>query len=447
VRSITAELIWAENRFQQGLSILVDEDRIAEVGPVDEVAGTDQVEDWGRVAVVPGTVNAHGHAFQNLFKGFADDRPFESWRDDVLYPFSERLNEHAIYVGALFAFAEALLAGVTTTVDFFYLHDASNENAEAVIRAARDVGIRLVLARAFYDPEAPTSAPARYREPAGEAAERCRSLADAHQDDPFIEVQPAPHSLHAASPETISVALELAAAMGCPCHLHLAEAAYERELVQSRYGVTPVRLLAREGLLDPRLLTVHTVWVDDEELDLLAEAGAGVVHCAGANAFLGDGVARLPEMLSRGIRVALGPDGGCANNRQSVFDEMRQATLMAKARLIDGGAINAATAFRLGTAAGAELLDISAGSIKPEALADLVALDLDDLSLQPLATIDRQVVNSMQPTAIAKVMVGGRVVVDGSRLTQLEPGMIQALVAEVTSGWEIPPDSWRHASR
>ena len=81
------------------------------------------VEDWGAVALVPGTVNAHGHAFQNLLKGFADDLPFDEWRDRILYPFSEKLDGDAIYTGAVFAFAEALLAGVTTTVDFFYLHD------------------------------------------------------------------------------------------------------------------------------------------------------------------------------------------------------------------------------------------------------------------------------------------------------------------------------------
>ena len=130
-----------------------------------------------------------------------------------------------------------------------------------------------------------------------------------------------------------------------PCHLHLAEASYEVEQVRERYGTTPVRLLEREGLLNDRLVTIHTVWVDDEELDMLAAARTGVVHCPGANAFLGDGIARIPEMLGRGIRVALGPDGGCANNRQSVFDEMRMATLVAKARLTDGSALDAPTAF------------------------------------------------------------------------------------------------------
>lgn len=435
---IKASLVLLDNRFEQGPIVLVEGDRIAALLSEAEVPEGTEILDWGRVALVPGTVNAHGHAFQSLLKGFADDRRFEDWRDAVLYPFSERLGPEEIYAGALFAFAEAVLAGVTTTVDFFYLHDAGNDNALEVIRAARDVGVRLVLARAFYDPDAPTAAPARYREPAAEAAARLKDLAGRFAGDPWVSVQPAPHSLHAASPETIGLALELAGALEVPCHLHLAEAAYERALVRQRYGTTPVRLLHERGLLGPDLIAVHTVWADDEELDLIAAAGAGVVHCPGANAFLGDGIARLPEMLRRGIRVALGPDGGCANNRQSVFDEMRTAGLLAKARLKDGAALDAPAAFELGTRAAAEMLRVDAGSIEPGRLADLVALDLDDLSLHPLATLERQVVNSMQQTAIAKVMVGGRLVVDEGELVTVDAAEVARAVAKATAGWVRP---------
>lgn len=309
MRAVKAARVWHEGAFASDSALLLEgADCHGVVGdaaiPHDAV-----VEDWGDVALVPGTVNAHGHAFQNLFKGFGDDRRFESWRDDVLYPFSQGLDAHSIYVGALFAFTEALLAGVTTTVDFFYLHDDGNDNALQVIAAAKEAGINLVLARTFYDVDAPTNAPSRYRESPKDAAERCVSLAERFQGDPSVSVQPAPHSLHAASPESIGTALDTARALDTSCHLHLAEAAYERAQVEERYGATPVRLLAKEGLLDERLVAIHTVWVDDEELDLLAEANVGVVHCPGANAFLGDGLARVPEMLSRGMRVALGPTG------------------------------------------------------------------------------------------------------------------------------------------
>ncbi|MDQ3981385.1 MAG: amidohydrolase family protein, partial [Actinomycetota bacterium] len=180
---------------------------------------------------------------------------------------------------------------------------------------------------------------------------------------------------------------------------------------------------------------IHTVWADDEELDLLAESGAAVVHCPGANAFLGDGIARLPEMLGRGIRVALGPDGGCANNRQSVFDEMRHASLMAKARLTDGSAVTAETAFDLGTRGGGDVLGLPVGSIEAGRRADLVALDLSDPSLWPVATLRKQLVSSIQQTSIAKVMVGGRLVVEDGRPTTVDEADLRARVEALASRW------------
>jgi len=438
MRAITADLIHDGSGFETGRALLVEGDRSAGLVSVDEIPEGAETEEWGVVALLPGTVNAHGHAFQNLLKGFADDRMFDDWRDDVLYPFSEHLDGEDIHTGALFAFAEALLAGVSTTVDFFYLHDGGNDNAQRVIEAARVAGIRLVFARAFYDEDAPSAAPARYREKAHEAAARCKELAFEYEGDPLVSIQPAPHSLHAASPETIACALEVAHELDVPCHLHLAEAAYERAQIEERYGTTPVRLLQREGLLGSRLVTIHTVWVDDEELDMLSEADVGVVHCPGANAFLGDGIARVPEMIERGIRVALGPDGGCANNRQSIFEEMRQATLMAKARLRDGSALTARAALALGTTAGGDLLGLPVGSFEAGHYADVVALDLDDLSLQPLATLEHQVVSSMQATAVAKVMVGGEIVVDGGRPQRFDLAELRARIAETTRGWTRP---------
>ena len=435
-RAIAARAIYDDGAFRAGRAVVIEKDTVVEV--IDRAAVDGPVDDWGEVALVPGTVNAHGHAFQNLFKGIADDLRFERWRDDVLYPFSEELDTDAIYVGALFAFAEALLAGVTTTVDFFYLHDASNENAEAVVRAAHDVGIRLVLARAFYDPDAPTRAPKRYREDPHDAARRTRELASLLSDEELVDVQPAPHSLHACSPETLGIARELAAAMGRPWHLHLAEARYEVEMIQERYGTTPVRLLAREGLLDERLVAIHAVWLDDEEMDLLASAGTKIVHCPGANAFLGDGIARLDALLRRRIHVALGPDGGCANNRQSVFDEMRLASLLVKARLTHGGALQAGDAFALGTTAGARILDLPIGSIEAGRKADLVALDLSDLSLQPTAHLARHIVNSMQATAIERVMVGGEVVVERGGPRRIDLDDLRARIARLTDGWQRP---------
>ncbi len=432
--AIRAPLVHVAGRgFQPDTSVIIDGGRIVSVVSRDQEPPDAVMEEWEDLAIVPGTVNAHGHSFQSLLKGLGDDRRFESWRDDVLYPTSEKLTRSGIYSGALFAFAEALLAGATTVVDFFYLHDDGNENAERVIEAARTLGVRLVLARAFYDPDAPTPAPARFREPHDVAAARCRGLAEAHAGDPMVSIQPAPHSLHAVELETIAVARGLALDLGVPWHIHVAEAAYERIVTQKRFGRSPVRTLAEAGLLDRSTVTIHSVWVDDEEIELLAASGAGVVHCPGANAFLGDGIAKLPEMVAAGVRVALGADGGCANNRQNIFQEMAMASQLAKARTHDGAAMDAHIAFDLGTRMGGDLLGLPVGTIAPGMHADLVGLDLLDLSLQPFEHLQRHVVNSMQPTAIRRVMVGGKIVVDNGRLTQMEHGELRRRIDDTVN--------------
>ena len=166
---LSPDLVLLDGRFESGRAIAVADGRIADVGAVPPGGAAAEVERLPRRALLPGTVNAHCHTFQSLLRGLGDDLDFMAWRDRVLYPYSTRLDREGIYLGAAFAFAEMLLHGATTCVDFFYLQDEGNDNALAVIRAARDTGIRLVLARTMYDWD---GAPARYRETPADAARR-----------------------------------------------------------------------------------------------------------------------------------------------------------------------------------------------------------------------------------------------------------------------------------
>src|SRR5947209_13713023 len=199
-------------------AVAITDGRIAFIGAASAAEPGDVM--LAGKALLPGTVNAHCHTFQSLLRGLGDDLDFMSWRDRVLYPFSERLDRAAIALGAAFAFAEMLLHGVTTCVDFFYLQDEGNENAEAVVEAARRVGIRLVLARSMYDWE---GAPRRYRETVADATRRTRELITAHRKDATTLVHPAPHSPHGASPAMIRAGWEVAETEQVPFHIHVAE--------------------------------------------------------------------------------------------------------------------------------------------------------------------------------------------------------------------------------
>jgi 5-methylthioadenosine/S-adenosylhomocysteine deaminase len=185
------------------------------------------------------------------------------------------------------------------------------------------------------------------------------------------------------------------------------------------------------------MIGVHCVWLDDEEIALMGTRGAGLAYCPGSNMFLGDGITRVPEMLRAGVRIGLGTDGGCTNNRLSVLDEMRACSLLQRVRLLDGTALSAETAFDLGTRSAGALLRLETGVVAPGQLADLVAIDLAHLSLQPRHDLLKSVVYAMSPEAVTDVWVHGRRVVEHRRLATTSEDELVARVAALTKGWTI----------
>jgi 5-methylthioadenosine/S-adenosylhomocysteine deaminase len=426
---LAPDLVYAGRRFQPGLGVDFAGGRIVAVGPDSGESGA--LELAGK-ALLPGTVNAHCHSFQSLLRGLGDDLDFMAWRDRVLYPYSTRLDRDGIYLGAAFAFAEMLLHGATTCVDFFYLQDEGNDNAEAVIQAARDVGIRLVMARAMYDWD---GAPARYRERPADAARRTGDLIARYAKDPMVRVQPAPHSPHGASPAMIRAGFEVAQSADTLFHIHAAEGQYEGARTLAEHGATPIRYLDKLGVLGERMIGVHCVWIDEEEIRLMGERGAGLAYCPSSNMVLGDGITPVTELRDAGVRIGLGTDGGCTNNRLSVFEEMRMASLLQKVRHLDGTRLPAEDAFQMGTRDGSRLLGLDAGDIKEGMLADLVAVDLGHPSLHPPTSLLKSVVYAMSPQAITDVWVHGRRVVENRRLATVDQDALMARVAALTRGW------------
>src|SRR5436309_4042345 len=219
----------------------------------------------------------------------------------------------------------------------------------------------------------------------------------------MVTVQPAPHSPHGASPAMIRAGWEVAEANDTPFHIHVAEGRYEGERTLAEHGATPMRYLDKLGVLGARMIGVHGVWLDDEEIRLMADRGAGLAYCPSSNMILGDGITRITEMKDLGILIGLGTDGGCTNNRLSVFEEMRMAALLQKVRHLDGTRLPAEDAFTMGTMGGAALLGIDAGDIAPGRAADLVAVDLAHPSMLPPTSLLKNVVYAMAPQAITDV--------------------------------------------
>jgi 5-methylthioadenosine/S-adenosylhomocysteine deaminase len=390
--------------------------------------------DWSRRAMVPGTINTHNHSFQSLLRGIGDDLPFLEWRDKALYHYSPRLGADDMATAALFAFGEMLLHGVTTVCDFYYLNAQGNDRAAATIDAARRLGIRIVLARCFYDWD---GAPEAYRETVPQAVANFEAL-HARYRDPIrhlVTVQPAPHSQHGASSAMIEAGAGCAEDAGVPWHIHLAEEKYQVEDSLQRFGRRPLIAVGELQVDMSSMIAVHGCWFDDGERALLAERGGCLAYCPGSNMFLGDGVTDVVDLLARGVRVGLGTDGGCSNNRVSVFDEMRAAALLQKVHRTDGQAITAEACFELGTRTAGEVLRLPVGRIAPGYRCDLVALDLDDPSLWPVQALEKNVVYALSPRAITDVVVDGQEVVIARQLCHVPLDEIQVRVAQLTGEW------------
>ncbi|MCY0870286.1 MAG: amidohydrolase [Firmicutes bacterium] len=419
-------------RVQTEQAVAVSGGDIIAVGDREQLArefATASIVDWHGLALVPGTVNAHNHSFQSLLRGIATDEPFLQWRDRALYAHTPLLTPDVLYAGALLAFGEMLLCGVTTVADFFYVHGPNDERDLAIIRAARDLGIRFVMARTMYDW---SGAPALYRETVADAVSNTRALAERFADDPLIDVHPAPHSPHAASPDMIRAGHRLAAELGTPFHIHVAEEPFEVEGTLREHGLRPVHLLDHLGVLDESLIAIHLVWLEDSEIHLLGDRRAGLAYCPSSNMFLADGVTRIPDLLAAGVRVGLGSDGACSNNRVSVFEEMRMVSLLQKVARLDATAVNATSAFTMGTLGGAQLLRLPSGDIAPGLRADFVGLDTSHLSLAPYAPdkLVSHIVYSMQPDAVRHVVVHGRHIVLDGTLQTVPRARIGQLVAD-----------------
>ncbi|MEZ4359642.1 MAG: amidohydrolase family protein [Kofleriaceae bacterium] len=438
-RVFTADRALIEGEVRGATAVLAVDGRIERVGdPADVLAdpravGAERIT-WDRRAMIPGTVNAHNHSFQSLLRGIGDDLPFLEWRERALYQVAPRLSAEDMGTAALFAFGEMLLHGVTTVCDFFYVNAQGNDHAAATIEAARRLGMRVVLARCFYDF---AQAPAAFRETVPQAVANFEALARRYQDrERFLtSVQPAPHSQHGATRAMIEAGWGCARDAGVPWHIHLAEEQYQVEESLARFGQRPLHAVAALPVEFSTMIAVHGCWFDEGERAALAERGGAVAYCPGSNMFLGDGVTDLVDLCARGVKVGLGTDGGCSNSRVSVLDEMRSAALLQKVHRLDGQAITAETCFALGTRGGGEVLRLPVGRVAPGYRCDLVALDLDDPSLWPPRGLEKHVVYALSPRAITDVVVDGQLAVRAGHLVHVDQSEIQERVRALTSGW------------
>jgi guanine deaminase len=434
------------DRTPRDVDVLVDGDRIAEVGPrgLPAPEGT-AVVDATDMLLIPGLVNAHTHGHGGLTRGMGD-----RWSLELLLNAAPWLNggrsAEERYLSTLLGAVEMVQKGTTACYDLtLELPLPTREGLEASARAYADVGMRAVVApmmadRTLYEaiPALGQAVPAAQRA----ATERLRlppwpdtlgAALAAIRDWKLDREQVAP-----ALAPTIPLHCSDAFLVGCRdaaqahalgIHMHVGESRVQAVTGQEVYGTTLTGHLARLGLLGPGFTAAHAVWLDDDDILRLADAGASMAHNPGSNMRLGSGIAPARAMWERGVNVGIGTDAAVCSDNLNMFEAMRLAAYASRISDADPTRwFSTAEALEMATAGSARALGWSGrvGRIEPGYKADLVFLDARHVNYVPLNDAVNQIVQVEDGTAVRRVMVGGRTVVEDGQIMTVDMASIRA---------------------
>jgi 5-methylthioadenosine/S-adenosylhomocysteine deaminase len=326
-----------------------------------------------RHVLLPGLVNLHTHAAMTLLRGFADDLPLMEWLQKHIWPAEGRLmSPDFVRDGTLLAAWEMLRGGITCFNDMYFFPDAAAE-------AARSAGIRAALGITVFE------FPSAYGKDADDYLAKGMATRENLRDEPLLSFCLAPHAPYTVADRTFARVAELSEGHDLPIHIHIHETLDEIDGSLKEHGVRPLARLQRLGLLSPRLIGVHAVHLETDEIDLLARHGCHVAHCPTSNMKLASGIAPIGMLAAHGIGTGLGTDGAASNNRLDLFQEMRHAALLAKVASRNAAALPAHQVLRMATLDGARALGLAekTGSLEIGKAADIIAVDLGEWPHQP----------------------------------------------------------------
>ncbi|MBP1740845.1 MAG: mtaD [Deltaproteobacteria bacterium] len=410
----------------QHATLLIQGDRIAGIlasGEERPCFKGAQVLDAGDSIIMPGLVNAHGHTAMTLFRGLADDLPLKQWLFDKIFPAeAKHLNEQTVYWGALLGCLEMIASGTTTVLDGYFYQDAT-------ARAFRKAGLRALIAQGVIDFPAPGVPDPTQNLVVGKGfIERWAHVSELIRPGLFC------HSLTTCSDKTLQEAMKLSQEFSLPLQTHLSETEEEVEEVIRKTGKRPVLHLDRLGLLNESLIGVHAVHLEDEEIELLARNRVKIVHCPESNMKLASGMARVTEMLKKGIVLGLGTDGCASNNNLDLFKEMDTAAKLGKVRTLDPVNMGAGTVLKMATVWGAKVLGLEKeiGTIEVGKKADIITVDVNKPHLVPLYNPMSTIVYSASGSDVKDVVVNGRVLMKDRTFTALDAEEVMAKVREIS---------------
>ena len=386
--------------------------RIVFIGPREEALKHTAIEtrELSDMLLSPGLINAHGHAAMTLFRGMADDLPLMTWLQDHIWPAEGKwVDEHFVRDGTDLAIAEQLKGGITCFSDMYFFPKTATERVH-------NSGIRAQIAIPILDFPIPG---------ASSADESLRQAIELFGDlkyHPRIKIAFGPHAPYTVSDENLEKVRIIADELDAMIQMHVHETAFEVQQSIAVYGERPVARLARLGLLGPRFQAVHMTQISDEDVGLLVENNASVIHCPESNLKLASGFCPVERLWLAGINVAVGTDGAASNNDLDLLGETRTAALLAKAVANSATALDAHRALRMATLNGARALGLESeiGSIELGKAADLVAFDLGGLAQQPVYDPVSQLIYATGRDCVKHLWVAGKHLLNDGKLTRMD---------------------------
>lgn len=406
-------------------SVVVKNGQMTYVGPTEnckEPQDAKIIDAQGKFALIPGIIDVHSHS--SLLRGFTEHRQLMDWLPEYQLE-HQVLTEEDAYAAALLCYTEALKAGTTCVMDMYrYMHRCAE--------AAQQVGIRANLV-----PYVATAPGKNFFE----SINSNEKLVSTHHESANgkIRVWLGMEHLFYCTPETYLWAADFSKTHSVGIHTHSSEQKEEVEAVIKHFGKRPIQLFYDRGILGPRTVIAHCVWLNDEEIQLLADTGTAVAHCPVSNAKLACGPAPILKMLDKGIRIGLGTDGPISNNSLDMFEEMKFGSLIQKNANLDAKALPASQVLRMATFDGARALglDHEIGSIEVGKRADLVLIDLWKPHLMPIVTEDENpvlwnLVFAARGSDVHSVFVNGECLIEGGKLTRISEQKVLELAMRQT---------------
>jgi cytosine/adenosine deaminase-related metal-dependent hydrolase len=403
--------------------VVVCDGEITAIGPNLPVQPQAEVIDCRGLTLIPGLIQTHIHLVQTLFRGLADDLELLDWLKQRLWPLEGSLDGDALATSAKLGLIELLRGGTTTIVDMATVH-----HTERAFEAIAQSGMRAIAGKVMMD--LGEGVPATLMEQADASFEESLALMKRWDGyDGRIRYAFCPRFAVSCTDGLMRRVASAAKEHGVYIHTHASENRGEIALVEGERGMRNVVYFDSIGMTGPHVILAHCVWLDEAEMDILARSHTQVAHCPSSNLKLGSGVARVPEMLARGIEVSIGADGAPCNNNLDAFHEMRLASLIQKP-LCGPTAMPAHETFALATLGGARAIGQldRVGSLEVGKRADIVAVDLTGAHTAPATerNIYSQLVYAARSTDVRLTMVDGRLLFQNGRVLSLDEAAVLA---------------------